>query len=202
LARIGANHQDMNQPADSEFLSGRLLIAMPGIGDPRFERSVVFLCAHDEEHAIGLTVNRPLDGLTLESLFEKIGVDRPIRRVADEAVLMGGPVERERGFVLHTDDYLCDGVSMPVKDGLALTTTKDVLEALTGEAAPRRAFLALGYSGWGPGQLEREVRESVWLVCDADETLLFGDDHDHKWAHALGKLGVTPAMLAMEGGRA
>lgn len=192
----------MNQSADTEFLSGRLLIAMPGIGDPRFERSVVFLCAHDEEHAIGLAINRPLDGLTLESLFEKIGVDRPIRRVADEAVLMGGPVERERGFVLHTDDYLCDGVSMPVKDGLALTTTKDVLQALTGEAAPRRALLALGYAGWGPGQLEREVRESAWLVCDADETLLFGVDHDHKWAHALEKLGISPAMLAMEGGRA
>lgn len=192
----------MNQPADTEFLSGRLLIAMPGIGDPRFERSVVFLCAHDEEHAIGLTVNRPLDGLTLESLFEKIGVDRPIGRVADEPVLMGGPVERERGFVLHTDDYLCDGVSMPVKDGLALTTTKDVLQALSGEAAPRRAFLALGYSGWGPGQLEREVRESAWLVCDADESLLFGDDHDHKWAQALEKLGISPAMLSMEGGRA
>jgi putative transcriptional regulator len=202
LAHNGANHQDMNQPADTEFLSGRLLIAMPGIGDPRFERSVVFLCAHDEEHAIGLAVNRPLDGLTLESLFEKIGVDRPIRRVADEPVLMGGPVERERGFVLHTDDYLCDGVSMPVKDGLALTTTKDVLQALTGEAAPRRAFLALGYAGWGPGQLEREVRESAWLVCDADETLLFGDDHEHKWSQALEKLGISPAMLAMEGGRA
>jgi putative transcriptional regulator len=91
---------------------------------------------------------------------------------------------------------------LPVKDGLALTTTKDVLQALTGEAAPRRAFLALGYAGWGPGQLEREVRESAWLVCDADETLLFGDDHDHKWAHALEKLGISPAMLAMEGGRA
>lgn len=192
----------MNQPADSEFLSGRLLIAMPGIGDPRFERSVVFLCAHDEEHAIGLAVNRPLDGLTLESLFEKIGVDRPIGRVADEPVLVGGPVERERGFVLHTDDYLCDGVSLEVGGGLALTTTNDVLQALTGDAAPRKAFLALGYAGWGPGQLEAEVRESVWLVCDADETLLFGDDHDHKWAQALEKLGISPAMLAMEGGRA
>jgi putative AlgH/UPF0301 family transcriptional regulator len=117
-----------------------------------------------------------------------------VARVGAEA---GGP-----RFVLHTDDYLCDGVSMPVKDGLALTTTKDVLQALTGEAAPRRAFLALGYAGWGPGQLEREVRESAWLVCDADETLLFGDDHDHKWAQALEKLGISPAMLSMEGGRA
>lgn len=192
----------MTQPADTEFLSGRLLIAMPGIGDPRFERSVVFLCAHDEEHAIGLAVNRPVEGLTLESLFEKIGVDRPIRRVADEAVLVGGPVERERGFVLHTDDYLCEGVSMEVGGGLALTTTKDALQALTRETAPRKAFLALGYAGWGPGQLEEEVRESVWLVCDADEALLFGDDHERKWAQALYKLGISPAMLAMEGGRA
>jgi putative transcriptional regulator len=192
----------MSQPADSEFLSGRMLIAMPGIGDPRFERSVVFLCAHDEEHAIGLAVNRPVDGLTLESLFEKIGVDRPIGRVADEPVLMGGPVERERGFVLHTSDYLCEGVSMPVSAGLALTTTKDVLQALTGDGAPRKAFLALGYAGWGPGQLEQEVRDSAWLVCDSDETLLFGDDHEHKWGQALEKLGISPAMLAMEGGRA
>ena len=192
----------MNQPADSEFLSGRLLIAMPGIGDPRFERSVVFLCAHDEEHAIGLAVNRPLDGLTLESLCGKFGVARPIGGAADEPVLVGGPVERERGFVLHTDDYLCDGVSLEVGGGLALTTTNDVLQALTGDAAPRKAFLALGYAGWGPGQLEAEVRESVWLVCDADEALLFGDDHDHKWAQALEKLGISPAMLAMEGGRA
>ena len=192
----------MTQPADSEFLSGRMLIAMPGIGDPRFERSVVFLCAHDEEHAIGLAVNRPVDGLTLESLFEKIGVDKPIRRVADEPVLMGGPVERERGFVLHTDDYICNGVSMPVMEGLALTTTRDVLQAMSGVQAPRKSFLALGYAGWGPGQLDREVRESVWLVCEPDELLLFGDDHEHKWSLALEKLGVSAAMLSMEGGRA
>lgn len=192
----------MTQPADSEFLSGRMLIAMPGIGDPRFERSVVFLCAHDEEHAIGLAVNRPVDGLTMESLFEKIGVDKPIRRVADEHVLMGGPVERERGFVLHTDDYICNGVSMPVMEGLALTTTRDVLQAMSGVQAPRKSFLALGYAGWGPGQLDREVRESVWLVCEPDESLLFGDDHEHKWSLALEKLGVSAAMLSMEGGRA
>ncbi|ATQ44240.1 YqgE/AlgH family protein [Caulobacter mirabilis] len=192
----------MSELPSSEFLAGRMLIAMPGIGDPRFERAVVFLCSHDDEHAIGLAVNRPVDGLTLSGLFEKIGIDQPIRRVADEPVLVGGPVERERGFVLHTDDYLCEGVSLPVSDGLALTTTRDILQAMSGEAAPRKAFLALGYAGWGPGQLDREVRESVWLVCDPDEALLFGDDHDHKWSHALSKLGISPEMLAMEGGRA
>jgi putative transcriptional regulator len=192
----------MTEPSDADFLSGRLLIAMPGIGDPRFERAVVFLCAHDAEHAIGLAVNRPVDGLTLDDLFQRIGVDRPLRRVADEAVLMGGPVERERGFVLHTDDYLLDGVSMPVMDGLALTTTRDVLQAMSGEEAPRRALLALGYAGWGAGQLEREVRENVWLVCDPDEALIFGDDFDHKWSRALEKLGISPAMLSEVGGRA
>ena len=192
----------MTPPSDVEFLSGRLLIAMPGIDDPRFERAVVFLCAHDAEHAIGLAVNRPVDGLTLESLFQSIGVEPPLRRLADEAVLMGGPVERERGFVLHTDDYLLDDVSVPVRTGLALTTTKEVLQAMGGDAAPRRAILALGYAGWGPGQLEREVRENVWLVCDPDEALIFDDDHDHKWSRALGKLGVTAAMLSESGGRA
>lgn len=192
----------MSELPSSEFLAGRMLIAMPGIGDPRFERAVVFLCTHDDEHAIGLAVNRPVDGLTLSGLFEKIGIDQPIRRVADEQVLVGGPVERERGFVLHTDDYLCEGVSLPVSDGLALTTTRDILQAMSGEDAPRKAFLALGYAGWGPGQLDREVRESVWLVCDPDEALLFGDDHEHKWSLALNKLGISPEMLAMEGGRA
>ena len=126
----------MTEPLDVDFLSGRLLIAMPGIDDPRFERAVVLLCAHDAEHAIGLAVNRPVDGLTLESLFERIGIEPPLRRLADEAVLMGGPVERERGFVLHTDDYLLDDVSMPVMSGLALTTTKEVLQAMGGDAAP------------------------------------------------------------------
>lgn len=192
----------MTEPSDADFLSGRLLIAMPGIGDPRFERAVVFLCAHDAEHAIGLAVNRPVDGLTLDNLFQRIGVDRPLRRVADEAVLMGGPVERERGFVLHTDDYLLEGVSMPVMNGLALTTTRDVLQAMSGEDAPRRAILALGYAGWGAGQLEREVRENVWLVCDPDEALIFGDDFDQKWSRALEKLGISPAMLSEVGGRA
>ena len=192
----------MTELSDADFLSGRLLIAMPGIGDPRFERAVVFLCAHDEEHAIGLAVNRPVDGLTLDSLFEKIGIAPPLRRLADEAVLMGGPVERERGFVLHTDDYLLDDVSMPVMSGLALTTTKEVLQAMGGDAAPRRALLALGYAGWGPGQLEREVRENVWLVCDPDEALIFDDDHDHKWSRALEKLGISAAMLSEVGGRA
>lgn len=192
----------MTAPSDVEFLSGRLLIAMPGIDDPRFERAVVFLCAHDAQHAIGLAVNRPVDGLTLESLFQSIGVEAPLRRLADEPVLMGGPVERERGFVLHTDDYLLDEVSVPVRTGLALTTTRDVLQAMGGDTAPRRAILALGYAGWGPGQLEREVRENVWLVCDPDEALIFDDDHDHKWSRALEKLGISAAMLSEVGGRA
>jgi putative transcriptional regulator len=113
---------------------------------------------------------------------------------------MGGPVERERGFVLHTDDYLLDDISLPVTDGIALTTTRDVLQAMGGAAAPRRALLALGYAGWGAGQLEREVRENVWLVCDPDEALLFDDDHDHKWSRALGKLGISAAMLSESAG--
>jgi len=191
----------MTEPSDAGFLAGRLLIAMPGIGDPRFERTVVYLCAHDAEHAIGLAVNRPVDGLTLDSLFQRIGIEPPLRRLADEPVLMGGPVERERGFVLHTDDYLLDEVSMPLTAGLALTTTRDVLQAMSGEEAPRKAMLALARAA-GPGQLEREVRENVWLVCEPDEALIFGDDFDRKWSRALEKLGISAAMLAETGGRA
>jgi len=111
-------------------------------------------------------------------------------------------VASERGFVLHTDDYLLDDVSLPVMSGVALTTTREVLQAMGGDTAPRRAILALGYAGWGPGQLEREVRENVWLVCEPDEALIFGDDFDRKWSRALEKLGISAAMLAETGGRA
>lgn len=193
----------MHDPSDGEFLAGKLLIAMPGIGDERFERAVIYLCRHDEEHAMGLTVNRPVDGLKLPDLLEKLGVeagDAPATRA--EPVLVGGPVEVERGFVLHTSDYKAEGATLPVGEGLALTTSKEVLSALAHDGAPRRALLALGYAGWGPGQLEREVRENVWLVAAPDEALIFGDDHAHKWSRALEVLGINAGSLSGAAGRA
>jgi putative transcriptional regulator len=186
----------------SEFLTGRCLIAMPGIGDPRFERAVVLMCAHNDEHAVGLALNQPIEGLTVPDLFEKLDIRADIVLPPDP-VLLGGPVQTERGFVLHTDDYICDESSVRVCDGVALTATREVLAAL-GDATlrPRRSLMALGYAGWGGGQLEREIQENVWLTCEADDDLLFAKDYDNKWVMALAKLGINPAMLVGQAGRA
>lgn len=188
--------------SESPFLTGRLLIAMPTIGDPRFERAVVLVCAHTAEHAMGLTVNHPVEGLTVPSLLDRLGVKSEIE-LPEDLVLLGGPVENERGFVLHTDDYVSPNSSMPVGEGLSLTATREVLEAMVSHnRRPRRSMLALGYAGWGPGQLEHEIRENAWLVCDPDEALLFDVDHPAKWARALAKLGVSLDHLSGEAGRA
>ena len=194
------DEEDSN-PEDGAFLIGRLLVAMPGIEDPRFERTVLYLCAHDEEQAMGLAVNRPVDGLTVFELLERLGVKSEIQAPSD-LVLLGGPLERERGFVLHTDDFTSPESTLPVADGLGLTATRDVLDAMASVNRPRKAMLALGYAGWGPGQLEQELRDNIWLICDADEGLLFDEDHEHKWTRALAKLGVTADHLSATAGRA
>jgi putative transcriptional regulator len=188
--------------SESRFLTGRMLIAMPTIDDARFERALVFVCAHTQDHAMGLTVNQPVQGLTVPGLIERLGVKSEIE-LPDDLVLLGGPVENERGFVLHTDDYVCQGSSMAIGQGLSLTGTREVLEAMAShDRRPRRSLLALGYAGWGPGQLETELRHNAWLVCDPDETLLFGADHAGKWTRALAKLGVRLDQLSGEAGRA
>ncbi len=183
---------------DDGFLSGQLLIAMPGISDPRFERAVILICAHDPEHAMGLAVNDPVAGLTVPDLLDKLEVKSTIELPPDP-VLLGGPVERERGFVLHTTDY--DGeFSLQVSPNVALTATREVLEAMASHnGAPSKSLLALGYAGWGAGQLEDEIKANVWLTCDADDELVFGHDYPAKWARALGKLGVDPMRLGPAG---
>lgn len=194
--------QSRSFPQAPQSLVGRALIAMPGIGNSRFERAVVYVCAHNAEHAFGLLINRPVEGLTSAGLLKKLGVTSDIAAPPDP-VLYGGPVERERGFVLHTADYINNQSSTVVDQGVVLTGTRDVLEAMASEdRRPRHAFLALGYSGWGAGQLEREIMENVWLTCEPDEDLLFGQDFDHKWATALARLGVSPHQLSSEAGLA
>jgi putative transcriptional regulator len=183
------------------FLSGKLLIAMPGIDDPRFERAVLYLCAHNEEHAMALAVNRPVEGLTVPDLLTRLGVASDIH-LPQDLVLLGGPVERERGFVLHTDDYICENSSVQIDQGVALTATREVLQALASDHRPRRSLLALGYAGWGPGQLEREVKDNIWLVCEPDEALIFGSDHEHKWSRALERIGISAAWLSGTAGSA
>ena len=189
-------------PSASESLAGRALIAMPGIGDSRFDHAVIYVCAHNADHAFGLVLNRPVEGLTAPGLLKKLGVTSEIE-IPPDPVLYGGPVEHERGFVLHTADYINAESSTLVDQGVALTATRDVLEAMASHNhRPRHAFLALGYSGWGAGQLEQEIMENVWLTCDPDEDLLFGQDFDHKWSMALGSLGISAHQLSSVAGLA
>jgi putative transcriptional regulator len=184
------------------YLAGRLLVAMPGIGDPRFERAVILLCEHDQGHAMGLTVNRPVEGLTIADLLTRLGVE-PGPDGPGDLVLMGGPVEPERGFVLHTRDRSNREGGVQVNDDLMLTASREILQILANPAArPRRAAMAVGYAGWDAGQLEREIKDNVWLTCEADEDLLFDDDHEHKWSRALAKIGVSPENLSAQPGRA
>ena len=183
--------------SDDAFLTGRLLVAMPGIGDPRFERAVIFLCAHNAQHAMGLAVNRPVNGLSIGSVLRRLKIGESSIELPEDLVLMGGPVERDRGFVLHTDDYMCPTSSVPVAPGIGLTATPEVLEAIAGHnSRPRRSLLALGYAGWEGGQLEREIVGNTWLTCDADEALIFDDDHASKWERAMAKIGVRPGQLS------
>jgi len=183
------------------FFTGQLLIAMPGISDPRFERALILVCAHDREHAMGIAVNDPIEGLTVPSLLEKLDIPSTITLPPDP-VLLGGPVEGERGFVLHSTDY-GGGHSLAVGDGVALTATREVLEAMAGHnSAPARSLMALGYAGWGAGQLEEEIKQNVWLTCEADPELIFDHDHARKWGRALAKLGVDPERLSATAGRA
>lgn len=184
------------------YLAGRLLVAMPGIGDPRFERAVILLCEHDAAHAMGLTVNRPVDGLTVADLLNRLGVSTGPGAPRD-LVLLGGPVDTERGFVLHTRDRGVGPGSVHIDADLILTASREILQVLaTPNERPRRAVMAVGYAGWDAGQLEREIRENVWLTCEPDEALLFDDDHDHKWSRALAKIGVAPENLSAQPGRA
>ena len=182
-------------------LTGQLLIAMPQMMDPRFARSVVYVCAHSEdEGAMGLVVNKLLASLTMDELFTHLNLD-PTTLAASRPVHFGGPVEPGRGFVLHTADYHEDA-TLVVGDGIAVTGTLDILRAIGRGEGPRRNLLALGYAGWAPGQLDAEIQANGWLSVPADSDLLFDDDFDAKWQRALGKLGIDLTLLSTEAGHA
>jgi putative transcriptional regulator len=187
---------------DGEFLGGRLLIAMPGISDPRFERAVIFMCAHSPQYAMGITLNQPVEGLTMPDLLQRLGIELK-SPMEDRPVLAGGPVDRERGFVLHSDDFETPDSTLAITEGIALTATRDVLDAMADvHTRPRHAVLALGCAQWEGGQLEREIRESVWLSCDTDAGIVFDDDYDTKWERALAKIGVRADQLSTQTGQA
>ncbi len=182
-------------------LTGKLLIAMPGMGDPRFDKSVVFVCAHSDEGAMGLIVNKPTDELRLSALVEQldIGDDGCAR---DLPVHFGGPVEHGRGFVLHSGDYTSPISTLKVSDDFAMTATLDILEELAAGRGPARAIMALGYAGWGPGQLESEILANGWLTAEAGAELVFDAADAAKWSAALRTLGVDPLSLSAAAGRA
>lgn len=185
------------------YLAGKILIAMPGIGDPRFERSVILMCMHTSEAAMGLVVNKIKDAITLGDVLEHLGVDAP-PPVASRPVLEGGPVKPDRGYVLHSPDFDAGDATQYVTPDLSLTSTRDVLEALAerGGSPPAKFVLALGYAGWHAGQLESELHNNVWLVAEADRTIVFDEAQDQKWTRAIRSIGIDPSMLTGESGRA
>ncbi len=182
-------------------LTGKLLIALPGIGDPRFERTIIFMCAHTPDFAMGLVVNRPIDGLDLHTLMEQMGVPLEIS-LRGTPVLEGGPVATDRGFVLHTDDVICDGATLEIDGEICMTATRDILISLGSPTPPRRAVLALGYAGWSAGQIESEIAANAWLVGTPDTDLVFGSNHDSKWRHAMTRIGVDLGRLNPGAGNA
>jgi len=182
------------------FFTGHLLAAMPQMEDPRFERSVIYLCAHNAEGAMGLVVNRLFDAITFPDLLEQLSIETG-PKTEQIRVHFGGPVESGRGFVLHSDDYVRDG-TLKVRSGFALTATVDILKAIAVGEGPRRSLLALGYSGWGPGQLESEIAANGWLVVPANPTIVFDHDLEDKWQQALAATGVSVASLSGFAGRA
>ncbi|MGD9784384.1 MAG: YqgE/AlgH family protein [Hyphomicrobiaceae bacterium] len=195
------------------FLEGKLLIAMPRISDRRFQRSVIYMCAHSEQGAMGLIVNQNAENIDFPDLLERLGIvpgtegDEPgAIELPDDLITMpvhmGGPVETGRGFVLHSSDYFASDATLPIRDGFCLTATLDILRAIAQGEGPERALLALGYAGWSPGQLESEIQANGWLHCAADMDLVFDEDNETKYVRALAKIGIDPSHLVSDAGHA
>ena len=182
-------------------LCGQLLVAMPGMSDPRFERSVILVCAHGADGAMGLIVNKPVKDLSFDSLLDQLDLPKPVAG-RDIRVHFGGPVERGRGFVLHSPDYDGSPGTIRIGKGLEMTATLDVLEALAQGDGPSQALLALGYAGWGPGQLETEIARNDWMTGSGKNGLIFASDDALKWAGALRDMGIDPVTLSGTAGRA
>lgn len=194
-------------------LDGHFLIAMPGMEDERFERTVIFVCAHSEEGAMGFILNRP-QPLQFQELLDNLNLDKreqsndspAVEADASEharnfPIQLGGPVDAGRGFVLHSDDYTSQS-TMPVNDDLCLTATVDILQAIKEGRGPRRGIMLLGYAGWGAGQLESEISSNTWLSCPGQDDIVFDQDHSGKYDRVLACMGITPAMLSIQVGHA
>jgi putative transcriptional regulator len=186
--------------ASSTWLTGQLLIAMPGMPDLRFARAVIYLCSHGPNGAMGLVLNRLFTEATFPILLEQLNITMS-DETPDLPVHFGGPVETGRGFVLHTSDYLHEGTTQ-IDDNICVSATIEILQAIADGHGPERVMMALGYTGWGSGQLDDEMMANGWLTAPADDDILFGDNIERKWEHALAKMGISPVMLSGDAGHA
>jgi putative transcriptional regulator len=190
------------------FLDGQMLIAMPSMGDERFARAVIYMCAHSADGAMGIIVNQPAAHVSFSDLLVQLDVlpAADLIQLPQQAggvkVLKGGPVDTQRGFVLHSADFFIENSTLPIDEGICLTATLDILKAIARGNGPASAVLALGYAGWAPGQLENEIHQNGWLHCPADPDLIFGADTEGKYALALKKIGIEVGKLSSEAGHA
>jgi putative transcriptional regulator len=190
------------------YLDGQMLVAMPAMTDERFARSVIYMCAHSADGAMGIVVNHPARNIDFPDLLVQLDIipAEDAIRLPQKAglvnVMRGGPVETGRGFVLHSADFFIENSTLPIDEGICLTATLDILKAIARGTGPQSAMLALGYAGWAPGQLEKEIQDNGWLHCGADPDLIFGIDNDAKYEHALRKIGVEIGSLSSEIGHA
>lgn len=189
-----------DEPGPDFYFTGQLLIAMPGMRDEQFYKTVIYICAHTDDGAMGLVLNQVIKGLSFPSLLEQLGIEEGANGRA-VPIHFGGPVEAGRGFVLHTDDYQQDA-TLEVDGGVSLTATVDVLKAVARGRGPKQSLLALGYAGWGPGQLDDEIKANGWLQAPADRELIFDGDQATKWDRSIEKIGIDPRMLSDEVGHA
>src|SRR5215217_7751805 len=193
---------------ESPYLDGQVLGGMRGMMDERFERSVIYICAHSAEGAMGIVLNRPAANVNMPDLLVQLEIVPELERirlpqkVGNMQVLIGGPVETSRGFVLHSPDFHLAQSTLPIDDSICLTATIDILRAIARGDGPENAVLALGYAGWGAGQLEMELQANGWLNCPADAELIFNTAADLRYEMALRRIGIEPSMLSMEAGHA
>jgi putative transcriptional regulator len=205
---MGSGQKAGTKAAGRGYLDGQMLIAMPTMRDERFARSLIYVCAHSSEGAMGIVVNQPAPNIRFSELLVQLEVIPAAEliqlppRAGVIKVLKGGPVETGRGFVLHSADFYIENSTLPIDDGICLTATLDILKAIARGKGPQSAVLALGYAGWAPGQLESEIQENGWLHCSADPELIFGPDIDGKYGRALRKIGIDPGKLSSQAGHA
>jgi putative transcriptional regulator len=197
-----------SRPQRDGYLDGQLLIAMPAMGDPRFARAVIYMCAHSEDGAMGIIINHRAPNISFTELLEQLNIVPPKERISlpsglrGMAVHLGGPVETGRGFVLHSADYFKEESTLPIDELVCLTATVDILRDIAKGTGPDKALLALGYAGWAPGQLESEIQANGWLHCAADTELIFDPEVDRKYSRAFGKIGIDPLRLVNDAGHA